>query len=147
MTKLQNLDTFCVLASAFDLYGFPGPPSRCIKFIVPRRQILFYLKGSAPMPPAPLVWKCACEVAKWQGVSENCGCQAAKWRWPPEASRGPHRPGGSPGGPGRPFEALLGPFWGLFGWSFWEHFFWWLFARGSLGDPFGDPFGDPLGPL
>ena len=22
------------------------------------------------MPPAPLVWKCGCEVAKWQGVSE-----------------------------------------------------------------------------
>ena len=45
------------------------------------RSIQFsYLKGFAPMPPAPLVWKCGCEVAKWRGVSENCGCQVAKWR-------------------------------------------------------------------
>merc|ERR1712185_9535 len=56
-----------------------------------------YLKGFAPMPPAPLVWKCGCEVAKLRGVSENFGCQVAKWRWPPEASQGHRRPGGPPG--------------------------------------------------
>ena len=50
------------------------------------------------MPPAPLVWKCGCEVAKWRGVSENCGCQVAKWRCVSE-NRLPRRlPEAGPGG-------------------------------------------------
>ena len=50
------------------------------------------------MPPAHLIWKCVCEVAKWRGVSENCGCQVAKWRCVSE-SRPPRRlPEAGPGG-------------------------------------------------
>ena len=33
-----------------------------------------YLKGFAPMPPAPLVWKCGCEVAKYRRIA------VVKWR-------------------------------------------------------------------
>ena len=92
-----------------------------------------YLKGFAPMPPAPLVWKCGCEVAKWRGVSENCGCQVAKWRWPPEASRGHRRPGGPPGGPGgqnSPKCGLLRPFLGAL----------WGALVGALLEAFRRPF-------
>ena len=128
------------------------------------RWYFIYLKGFAPMPPAPLVWKCGCEVAKWRGVSENCGCQVAKWRWPPEASRGHRRPGGPPG-PNSPkcglLRAFLEPFWEPFWEHFWERFegpfgapggSWWPGSPGaswgSLGDPFTSPFGSPFrGPL
>ena len=48
------------------------------------------------MPPAPLVWKCGCEAAKWRGVSEKCGCQVVKWRCVsenrPPRRRGPEAP-------------------------------------------------------
>ena len=71
-----------------------------------------YLKGFAPMPPAPLVWKCGCEVAKWRGVSEYCGCEVAKWRCLIVYRRVGH-PGGSwrrPGGSKITPRRLLGGF-------------------------------------
>ena len=59
-----------------------------------------YLKGFAPMPPAPLVWKYGYEVAKWRVVSENCGCQVAKWRCVSEPKASQRRPEARPGGSG-----------------------------------------------
>ena len=59
-----------------------------------------YLKGFAPMPPAPLVWKYGYEVAKWRVVSENCGCQVAKWRCVSETGGSRRRPEARPGGSG-----------------------------------------------
>ena len=56
------------------------------KYSVVQKQPVFskgfnvYLKGFAPMPPAPLVWKCGCEVAKWRSGEVYRRIAVVKWR-------------------------------------------------------------------